>query len=121
MRFLHDDPRTTFALMLVGGPNCWTILSRYPQLRSRVFRRQEMRPFTDREVLEVIPAYHEIWRDVDPELLLMADEFARGHFREWRNLTRTVVKTIARLGVDEVDEDLIVMCTQQLGGVREPA
>lgn len=121
LRYLHDDRRTTFALMLVGGPDCWRILSRYPQLRSRVYRREEMRPLTEQELLMIIPQYHPVWADVEPELILLADEFARGHFREWRNLTKTAVRTLEREDTEILTEDLIVHCTRLLGGVRDAA
>ncbi|MFE9827014.1 AAA family ATPase [Streptomyces sp. NPDC005791] len=44
LRHLHDDPKTKFALLYVGGDGCWEVLSREPMLRSRVFRRLPFRP-----------------------------------------------------------------------------
>jgi DNA transposition AAA+ family ATPase len=50
LRYLHDHPRTRFALMLMGGDDAWTVLSREPMLRSRIFRRVNVTPLTGAQV-----------------------------------------------------------------------
>src|SRR4051795_6202926 len=70
IRHLHDDPATRFGLLLVGGDGCWQVLSRAAVLLSRLYRRVTFTPLSARDVLEVMPRYHPLYRDSDPELLL---------------------------------------------------
>ena len=88
LRFLHDDPRTDFALVLVGGDGTWEVLSREPMLRSRVFRRVTFRPLRSNEVLELMREYHPIYSDVGDDLLMFIDDqFAHGNLRNWASFT----------------------------------
>lgn len=93
LRHLHDHPSTCFALLLVGGHGCWEVLSREPMLRSRIYRRVTFTAMDTATVLEVMPAYHPIYRDADPELLALIDErFAHGRFRDWAAFTLTATR-----------------------------
>jgi DNA transposition AAA+ family ATPase len=107
LRFLHDDPSSDFALILVGGNGCWKVISRYPMLLSRVYRVVAMRRLDEEEVLDVLPRYHTIHQSVSPEVLLMVDEqFARGNFRLWASFTRTVSELCASQQRESYDEPL---------------
>ena len=107
LRYLHDDPATSFALIFVGGNGCWRTLSRYPMLLSRVYRRVAMTPLTEAELVNVLPRYHEIYRSTPVDLLLLVDEqFARGNFRRWAAFTKTVTQLCAEHGRDSFDEPL---------------
>ncbi len=104
LRHLHDDPDSRFALLLVGGDGCWQVLSREPMLRSRLYHRVAFSPLTPAAVLRVIPRFHPVYRDVDPELLALIDErFAHGFFREWVTFTHAALRTCGQLdqGLDE--------------------
>jgi DNA transposition AAA+ family ATPase len=82
LRHLHDDPATRFALLFDGGDGCWEVLAREPMLHSRIYRRVAFAPLSEPDVLRLIPGYHLIYRDADPELLLVIDEkVARGRLR----------------------------------------
>jgi len=51
------------------------------------------------EVLEVIPLYHPIWEDADPDGIAFTDEHAaHGDFRTWAGLTAHVRTGLARTG-----------------------
>lgn len=103
-RHLHDDPDSRFALLLVGGEGCWQVLSREPMLRSRLYHRVAFSPLTPEAVLRVIPRFHPLYGDVDPELLALIDErFAHGYFREWVTFTHAALRTCGQLdqGLDE--------------------
>jgi hypothetical protein len=59
-------------------------------LRSRLYRRVTFTPLPSRDVLEVIPRYHPLYNDADPELLLTIDDhYAHGLFRHWAAFTHT--------------------------------
>lgn len=93
LRYLHDRRQTDFALLLAGGNNCWQVLRREPMLRSRIWRRVQIRPLRTAAILEHMPAYHPIYRDADGELLLWIDErFAHGVLRDWAALTHTAAR-----------------------------
>ena len=105
LRHLHDNPATTFGLLLVGGDGCWEVLSREPMLRSRIYRRVTFRPLSSQEVLDLLPSYHRIYQNVDPELLLFIDDnFAHGNFRNWASFTRSAVDLLRRRRPRVLDE-----------------
>jgi AAA domain len=107
LRHLHDHPATRFGLLLVGGDGCWEVLSREPMLRSRIYRRLRFQPLTAREVLMVVPGYHPLYADADPELLCLVDEhFAHGNWRNWAAFTHTAVGLAAETG-RTLDEPLV--------------
>jgi hypothetical protein len=72
-RHLWDDRRTDIAIVFVGGGDCYRVLRREPMLSSRVYVWQEFRRLGREEVLAVIPAYHPVWADADPEDIAYAD------------------------------------------------
>lgn len=90
LRHLHDDPRTDFALLFVGGNRCWDVIARHPMLRSRIWHKVEFRPLSVAEVRKIMPRYHAIYCEAEVELLLEIDEeFAHGNFRNWAAFTKT--------------------------------
>jgi AAA domain len=107
LRHLHDHPATQFGLLLVGGDGCWEVLSREPMLRSRIYRRVRFQPLTVAEVLTVLPGYHPLYADTDPELLSLIDEhFAHGNWRNWAAFTHTAAALTAETG-RILDEPLV--------------
>lgn len=92
LRHLHDRTSSKFALLLVGGNGCWQTLSRHPMLSSRIWRRVEFEPMTTQTVLKVIPRFHPIYHDVEPELLVFVDDYlTHGNFRHWAGFTASAV------------------------------
>ena len=90
LRWLWDDPRSSFPLLLVGGHGCWQVLSSKPMLRSRIHRRVSFRPLTASELRIIIPRYHPIYRNITAERILEIDEqFAHGQFRAWAEFTHS--------------------------------
>ena len=51
---------------------------REPILSSRVYVWQEFRRMTPEQVLRVIPAFHPVWENTDPQTIAFADSHA-GH------------------------------------------
>lgn len=96
LRHVHDDPRTRFGLLLVGGNGCWEVLSREPMLRSRLHRRVVFGPLDRSAILNAIPAYHGLYRDCDPKVIGYVDDvFAHGFFRNWAKFTLTAIEIAA--------------------------
>lgn len=94
LRHLHDHDRAHFALVLVGGDGCWEVLSREPMLRSRIYRRVRFRRMGEGELLQIIPRFHPIYADAEPELLLFIDEHCgHGEFRNWASFTELFRKS----------------------------
>jgi hypothetical protein len=99
LRHLHDHPATQFALLLVGGNGCWEVLSREPMLRSRIYRRIHFQPLSPQQVLEVLPGYHPLYAQTDPDLLSLVDEsYAHGNWRAWASFTRTALELATQTG-----------------------
>jgi DNA transposition AAA+ family ATPase len=106
-RHLHDHPRTSFGLLLVGGDGCWQVLSREPMLRSRIYRRVVFRPLTTRQVLEGIRAFHPIYDGTEDEVILFVDDyFGHGNLRNWASFTRSAADLCAEHGRASVDEEI---------------
>jgi DNA transposition AAA+ family ATPase len=106
-RHLHDHPRTTFALALVGGDGCWQVLSREPMLRSRIYRRVVFRPLATAQVLAGIAAFHPIYAGVDENLILLVDDyFGHGNLRNWASFTRSASALCRRHRRTVVDEEI---------------
>lgn len=119
LRHLHDDPETRFALLFDGGDGCWEILSREPMLRSRIYRRVAFAPLTDEDVLALMPGYHAIYTDVDPELLvLINDKAANGRLRNWAAFTKTANGLCRSRGAPRITGAIAKSAITQLGTAR---
>lgn len=107
LRHLHDHPETRFALLLVGGDGCWEVLAREPMLRSRIYRRVRFARMPLQTVLEVIPAYHPLYRHAAPELLALVDDrYAHGCFREWASFTHSTLALCHERPAPELTEEI---------------
>ncbi|AEY85291.1 hypothetical protein SHJG_0009 [Streptomyces hygroscopicus subsp. jinggangensis 5008] len=84
------------------------MLRREPMLSSRIFIWQQFTRLTPDEVLEVIPLFHPVWADADPEDIAFADSHAaHGNFRAWAQLTAHTRTALARTGRARVDQELL--------------
>jgi hypothetical protein len=107
LRHLHDHAQTRFSLLLVGGDGCWRVLSREPMLRSRIYRRVQFAPMAPAMVLQVIPAYHPIYRGAPASLLALIDDcYAHGCFREWASFTHSAIAFCRERRADTLTEEL---------------
>ncbi len=118
LRYLHDDPRTRFALLLVGGDDAWAVLSKEPMLRSRVYRRVALSPLTGPQVCELMGSFHPIYNGVDRELLLLVDDhFGHGNLRPWAAFTHSAAGLCDTHGRDRLDEEIARNTFALHGGV----
>ncbi|MCX4529887.1 ATP-binding protein [Streptomyces sp. NBC_01551] len=117
LRHLHDEPKTKFALLYVGGDGCWEVLSREPMLRSRVFRRLPFRPLTAEEIPEPMRGYHPIHEGADASLLRQIDElYGQGTMRDWAAFTHTAASLCEAAGRARIDTEVIDNALTLLGG-----
>lgn len=117
LRYLHDDRRTHFALVLVGGHGTWQVLSREPMLASRVFRRVCFAPLSRPQVLEAIPAYHSVYADCDPDLIGDIDDvFAHGNLRNWAAFTLSARQLAQEHGRLRLDKQIVANVYALHGG-----
>ncbi|MFE0063469.1 AAA family ATPase [Streptomyces sp. NPDC059003] len=111
LRHLHDEPKTKFALLYVGGDGCWEVLSREPMLRSRVFR------LLPDDVPALIRDYHPIYTGADDELLHSIDElYGQGTMRAWAVFTHTAAALCHDAGRQCIDAEVINNALTLLGG-----
>ncbi|MEU9305598.1 ATP-binding protein [Streptomyces sp. NPDC048269] len=88
LRYLWDGISSDLTIVFTGGDGCFEMLQSEPMLESRVYAWQEIDPMPLEEVLTVVPAFHPVWADADPELIAMCDdEAAHGNFRAWAKIT----------------------------------
>ena len=107
LRYVHDQPTTQFALVLVGGNGTWQVLSSEPMLASRIFRRVRFQPLTRPEVLAQLPGYHPLYQTIDPELIGWIDDiFAHGNLRHWAAFTLSATALAQEAGRPALDEQI---------------
>ncbi|MET9694941.1 ATP-binding protein [Streptomyces sp. NPDC006514] len=117
LRHLHDEPKTKFALLYVGGDGCWEVLSREPMLRSRVFRRLPFRPLAADEIPALMRDYHPIYTGADDALLRQIDElYGQGTMRDWAAFTHTAAGLCQAAGRPRIDTEVIDNALTLLGG-----
>ncbi|MCZ7430161.1 ATP-binding protein [Streptomyces sp. WMMC1477] len=110
LRYLWDDTDTDTDLTIIftGGNGCFEMLQSEPMLESRVYSWQEINPMPMEEVLTVIPAFHPVWADTDPELIATCDrEAAHGNFRAWAKITHHLTVGMKETGRTTVGDDLL--------------
>ena len=84
------------------------MLRREPMLSSRIFIRQQFSRLNPDEVPEVIPLFHPVWADADPDDITFADSHAAHDiFRARAQLTAHTRTALARTGRSRVDQELV--------------
>ncbi|MFD7015189.1 AAA family ATPase [Streptomyces sp. NPDC059161] len=107
LRYLWDDISSDLTIVFTGGDGCFEMLQSEPMLESRVYAWQEIEPMPLEEVLTVVPAFHPVWADADPDLIAMCDdEAAHGNFRAWAKITHHLTAGMKESG-RMLDEDLL--------------
>lgn len=115
-RFAWDNPYTQIAVIFVGGEGAHTVLRKEPMLSSRIFIWQHFTRLTPEEVQQVIPLYHPLWADADPDDISFADSrAAHGNFRNWARLTAHTRTALERTGRTQVDQELLRWAFSRLG------
>lgn len=117
LRYLHDDARTRFALLFVGGDGAYEVLRREPMLDSRIYAHQRFGPLSPAEVETTLPGYHRIFHDAAPELLRLVDELcAHGNWRSWARFTHHADRLCRQTGRAACDEEIARNAFRYLGG-----
>lgn len=107
LRYVHDQPATRFALILIGGNWTWQVLSAEPMLASRIFRRVRFQPLAREEILQQLPAYHPLYERSDHELLGWVDDtFAHGNLRHWAAFTLSAAQLAKETGRPVLNEQI---------------
>ena len=107
LRYIHDQPTTRFALVLIGGNGTWRVLSAEPMLASRVFRRVRFQPLTRTDIVKRLPGYHPLYQTVDPELIAWIDDvFAHGNLRHWAAFTLSATAVAQEAGRPGLNEQI---------------
>jgi len=112
LRYLHDHAQCEFALLFLGGNNCWEKLRAEPMLESRIFRRVNFRPMSTADVLRSMRVYHPMYELASDELIGRIDAHCRGIFRQWAQVTTTIQDLHQRRGVDLIDRDLALAAAE---------
>ena len=65
----------------------------------------------------MIPAYHRVWADADPEDIIYTDVHAgHGNFRAWSKITAHLVTALDRLERERPDREVLQWVFSRLGG-----
>ncbi|MEH0475123.1 ATP-binding protein [Streptomyces sp. B21-097] len=107
LQSLWDDPGTRITLVLCGAGS-ERVLSRLPQLASRVGAWQEVPRLAAAEVAAVAPGFHPLWRTVPAADLTWIDRScAHGTFRTWAALTAHLQNALLTTADAAVDRALL--------------
>jgi len=99
LRYLHDPHTTSFAMLLAGGNGCWETIRREPMLHSRVHEPVFFKPLGEQALLQMLPNYHAMYEQADPELLLSIDQQrCHGILRHWSAFTASAAKHLDQTG-----------------------
>jgi len=116
LRYLHDNEQTVFALLFDGGDGCWEVLNKERMLRSRIDRRVAFGPLPPVDIPKLLPSYHPIYQEADPNLLLAIDKsLARGRLREWAKFTHTAAEICDTVGVTHISREIAESAITQIG------
>lgn len=108
LRHLYDRPNTRFALVLVGGNDCWSRVSSYPMVWSRVYRCIGFQPLSSDEVLRHVPRFHPVYGEVPPALIADIDAaFGHGNLRNWTKFTIDALALMRENDRDALSEDVV--------------
>ncbi|NEB75832.1 ATP-binding protein [Streptomyces sp. SID14478] len=108
LRYLWDDTESDLTIVFTGGNGCFEMLQSEPMLESRVYAWQEITRMPLDEILDVVPAFHPLWDDADPDLIALCDEeAAHGNFRAWAKITRHLTTGLRESGRTRIDEELL--------------
>jgi hypothetical protein len=117
LRYLHDEPSTQFALLLVGGNGCYQTLSREPMLRSRIYWWVEFARLPREQVPTLVRSLHPIYASGDDALLLDVDDLAcHGQWRAWSQFTTAALDLITANGRSGLDEEVAANVLYQFTG-----
>jgi DNA transposition AAA+ family ATPase len=107
LRHLWDDPQTDFGLALAGADGCWELIAKYPPLESRVLRRVAFAPFSTKDVVELMPEFHPLYKQTDPDTLRFVDShFAHGNLRTWARFTLDADRLCAQRGETTLTQEV---------------
>lgn len=96
-----------FALFFVGGHGCYERLRSYPMLDSRTSYWTEFSPLTDEQAVALLPGYHPLLAETEPEvLLLVQDAYAHGYLRNWADFLFKAARLCEETGLDRVSEEV---------------
>lgn len=116
-RHLWDDRNTDIAVIFAGGDGCYKVLKREPMLASRIFIWQKFERMPEDEVVATLPAFHHVWSQVEPRVTRRIDRAAaHGNFRNWATFTKHTLNGMAKLGLSEINDDLVNWVYSKLGG-----
>lgn len=95
LRYLHDPHNTSFAMVLAGGNGCWETIRREPMLHSRVHEPVFFKALSDQALLQMLPNYHAMYEQADPELLLWINQQrCHGILRHWSAFTASAAQLL---------------------------
>lgn len=114
LRHLHEKGRGRtskggrgFALFFVGGYGCYERLQSYRMLRSRIAYDTEFAPLSDKEAVSLLPHYHPLLAETDPEVLLLVQAvYTHGYLRNWADFLFKAARLCEAHGLDRVTEEV---------------
>jgi hypothetical protein len=120
LRYLFDQPNTTFALVLTGSDftRAWGAA---PELESRISRQVEFGPLAGTRLTRALASFHPVLAATEPTLLRQIDrECAGGSWRTWEKVLVAAIGrgATAADGISEAVSRAVVGTVPPAPGVR---
>lgn len=108
LRILHDQPRSKFGLMFVGGDGAREVLANEPMLSSRIYRTVQFQPLSPPTLYDVVRSFHPALAKLSDETILDIDDaIGHGNFRHWASFTHTALQVADDHDLKTIDTDVI--------------
>ncbi len=120
LRSLHDDPRLNFALIFVANPRAWQVIARHDCLKDRMRYVYQMRSPGVREMLRLLPDFHDIYADIAPDLAIyLYQRTRRGNLRRLATFTKEILLIMNRHNIKRLDGEVIQAAEERIGHNEE--
>ncbi len=102
IRALHQ--RLRLPTVLAGDHRVSNRLGGSPQIMRRIHRASWMAPLDTADLLTILPRFHKIYKDADPELITEVDSrYGHGNLGNWSKFTVRAIDECARQGLTTID------------------
>jgi hypothetical protein len=104
---LWSDRATTVAVIFIGRDGGLPLLDRTSTLASSVYLWQRYQALSQAQIREVLPAFHPIWAEADPDDIDFLYRVAHGVFRSWAKLTYQILILMHQQEGKRIDREII--------------
>ncbi|GAA3604162.1 hypothetical protein GCM10022419_105950 [Nonomuraea rosea] len=104
---LWSDRATDIAVIFIGCDGGLPLLDRTSALASSVYLWQRYQALSQAQIREVLPAFHPVWAEADPDDIDLLYQAADGVFRSWAKLTYQILTVMHQQERKRIDREIV--------------